>query len=91
MSQNTRWFHDLTTDEAKHERCYWLRIGLSLFVFLALAVILSPLVGCATQPKPEDGTWNRVCYERPLGQTEEGHLVVLHSCVTIEAFKAAQK
>lgn len=50
--------------------------------------IVSQLSGCAST---QDDVWHRVCYEQPLGQTEQGVLVVQHSCVTLEQFKAAQR
>ena len=83
-------YKEMSPQEAKHQRCYWRRIGLGLFALLLVLVIVAPLAGCAGQPA-KDTPWHRVCYEKPVGQTEDGTLVVLHSCVTIEEFKAAQR
>ena len=47
MSINTEWFQGRGTDEEKMERCYWRRVGLAIFLGIALAVILLPLVAVA--------------------------------------------
>ena len=80
MSQETEYFQGRSTDE-DHERCYRRRIGFMLFALFALALILAPLVGCAT---PEEQVWQRVCYEQLLGQDERGLYVVRHFCVKEE-------
>lgn len=89
MSQETQWFQDHGLDD-QHERCYWRRIGFILTAALALAVILAPLVGCATQEKKEEPR-NEVCSFQLLGQTSSGMPVVAMTCVPPEAFAAAQK
>ena len=76
--------------QRKEERSLLRTLFLVFCGVCGLALFLSAL-GCASAPKPDDGVWHRVCYEQPLGQTEQGILVVQHSCVTLEAFKAAQR
>ena len=83
---DTEWFYGRSDD--RHERCYWRRVGFVLFLAFAAALLLGPLMGCATEaPSPVA----QVCYMRALGQTEDGHMVVLQACQSPEEFQAGQK
>lgn len=42
-------YPEMTPQEAKHERAYWRRVGLLLFMAIAIGAILLPLGGCATR------------------------------------------
>ena len=67
------------------------RAFIAIGIICALALLLLALPGCSPVKVKDDEVWHRVCYEKPLGQTEQGVLVVQHSCVTLEAFTAAQR
>lgn len=86
MANETDWFAGLRTKEAKHQRCFWRRVGFCA-AGLILAIILFLITGCAEAPKKKDP---KVCYLGLIGQTEEGMTVVLSQCITMEEFKAAQ-
>lgn len=73
-------------EEKQQVRCYWRRVGFSIFAAIALALILVPLLtGCATTDEP------KVCYLGLMGQTEQGMVVVMQHCMSQEQFKAAQQ
>lgn len=55
----------------------WIGIGLALFL----------IFGCAT----EEQVRQEVCFERFMGRTDQGDNVVMHACMTPEAFAEAQK
>jgi hypothetical protein len=84
---DTEWIYGRTAEQ-KHERCYWRRVGFVIFLAIAGAIVLGPLMGCAASP-PE--VVAQVCYMRALGRTEDGHTVVLQACQSPEAFQAGQK
>ena len=81
---DTDWFEGRTAEE-KHERCYWRRVGFVIFFAIAGALLLGPLMGCATDPVAQ------VCYMRHMGRTEEGYTVVMQACQSPEDFQAGQK
>ena len=83
---DTDWFEGRTAEE-KHERCYWRRVGFVIFLAIAFALILGPLMGCATA---EEVT-AKVCYMRHIGKTEEGYTIVLQACQSPESFAASQQ
>lgn len=41
----TEWFQELRTDEARHERSYWRRVGFAIFLGIVLGVLMLPLHG----------------------------------------------
>ena len=65
MSQNTRWFHDLTTDEARQERATLAQRLIAVLGVLCFVV----LVGVATN-----------AYSTPIYKTEaeDGATIILH-------------
>lgn len=79
----TPWFHDRHVDEPEQDetgkRFYQFRVG------ALLAILIVILAGCATARDAE------VCYVKPMGNTEEGLIVVLQQCLTPEAFAESQK
>ena len=78
----------LTSREAKEQRrALWKRAFMGFCIGCALALIMLALPGCASQVAQKEEVWQRVCYEKPLGQTEDGLLVVLHACLTAEQFQ----
>lgn len=66
----------------KH-RPLWLDVLLSLACFFTAALIIASFAGCATPEK--------VCYIRPMGQTDDGFVVIAQSCMSAEAFQKAQE
>lgn len=72
-------------EDRRYERCYWRRVGFVIFAAACLAVILLPVMGCATARDAE------VCFMRIMGQTEDGTTVVAQQCMTPEAFAESQK
>ena len=74
-------------DERLSERCHWRRVGFVIFLALAFALILGPLMGCAST----DTITTSVCYMRHMGKTEEGYAVVMQACQSPEAFSASQQ
>lgn len=77
--------YELRSDEARHERCYWRRVGFFIFLGLVIGMLLGPLYGCSTEMRSE------VCYLRLLGKTEQGYTVVAQACQSPEAFAASQR
>jgi hypothetical protein len=89
MSQETNWFQDYDGEkETPAERCFWRKVGFSIFIGISLALILGPLYGCSTT---KEGPRNEVCMFRLLGNTSDGMPVVATTCVTPEAFAESQK
>ena len=85
--KETNWFEDRSVDEQQLERCYWRRVGFVIFLAIAFALILGPLMGCATA---EEVT-AQVCYMRHIGKTEDGYTIVLQACQSPESFAASQQ
>lgn len=54
----------------------------------ALGIALLPIWGCATAPAESE---TKVCFIKPMGQTQNGMLVVAQSCMSPEAFAESQK
>lgn len=81
------WTEYEDEQETPAERCFWRKVGYAIFIGFALAVILGPLVGCATKEGPR----NEVCMFRLLGNTQDGMPVVATTCVSPEAFAESQK
>lgn len=75
--------------EQKQQRCYWRRVGFSIFLAIAVVVVLVPmLTSCATtSTEPE----TKICYLQVIGKTSEGYTVVAQQCLTPEAFAESQK
>jgi hypothetical protein len=70
---NTEWFEGLRTDEAKHERSYWRRVGFAIFLGILIGVLMGPLYGCAQ-------TFQGLCAVKPIGKNENGHTVLATYC-----------
>lgn len=73
-------------EEKPAERCFWREVACALLIGATLAVILGPMVGCATM-EPE----SRVCFMKLMGRTEGGLSVVATHCMTQEQFAESQK
>lgn len=82
MSQEKEYFAGRTAAEPD-ERLTILPLPFWAALFAAFLVVIS---GCATTAKDAE-----VCYVKPMGNTEEGFIVVLQQCMTPEAFQAGQK
>ena len=84
------YFDGRCVDEEERiaRRCYWRRVGFVIFLSAAVALILGPLLGCATA---EEEMVAKVCYMRVMGRTEDGNTVVMQACQSPESFKSSQQ
>src|SRR5690349_18681993 len=70
----------------------WAKLAFLGFCWGCAGALLLLALGCSSNPTAkEEEVWQRVCYEKPLGQTEDGLLVVLHACLTAEQFQARNR
>lgn len=84
----TEWFEGRRLEKL-HERCFWRRIGFSIFLALAAALLLFPMMtGCSSQPQDEEP---QICFMKSLGRTPDGMFVVAQKCMTQDDFKESQK
>lgn len=82
MSHETEWSEGIRTPEYKEDRDILRPRLIAVLILGALAMALL-LPGCASQPVEEE-MWHRICYEQPIGRTENGLIVVRHFCVKEE-------
>jgi hypothetical protein len=82
MSQEKEYFAGRTADESDAGLTI-LPLPFWAALFAAFLVVIS---GCASTARDAE-----VCYIKPMGNTEEGLIVVLQQCITPEAFEEAQK
>ena len=76
--------------ETPAERCFWRKVGFSIFIGISLALLLGPLYGCSSV-SPQSKPRSEVCSMRLLGNTGDGVPVVAMACVTPEQFAEMQK
>src|SRR5690349_20600952 len=66
--EDTDWFAELRTEEAKHQRCFWRRVGALVFTLLlvaiAAALLLYPKKAHAGLVARNGGDWVRL-HESP--------------------------
>ena len=83
------WFAGLRTEEAKHQRCFWRRVGFGLAALIILSAI-ALLAGCASGKEAKEDE-PRICFLKSMGRTEDGMVVVAQHCMSQEAFQEMQK
>ena len=72
-------------------RDIWKRAFMGFCIGCALALIMLALPGCASVAQKEDDVWQRICYVKPLGNTEDGMIVIAQACLTPEQFEARNR
>ena len=79
------WFEGRSVDEL-HQRCYTRRVGFVIFLALAAALILGPmLAGCSSAPVMS------VCELKYLGKSDKGNPLFLSACESPDKFVADNK